>query len=92
MATDATTHESIKDPVLKLARAIPVFESNDPRRIAKRDAEIALGRSIRECEEEESAQKAARKRARTPPVEPRTADLFERVRQERVDPLPTKNW
>lgn len=92
LATDATTHESIKDPVLKLARSILVFESNDARRIAKRDAEIALGRSIRESEEEESAQKTAGQRAPTPPVEPRTADLFERVRQERVDPLPTQKW
>lgn len=92
LTTDVTTHESMKDPVLKLARSILAFESQDARRIAKRDAEIALGRSIWECEEMESEQKATRQGTSTPLVEPRTPDLFERARQEPVEPLPTSGW
>lgn len=92
LTTDAVIHAAINDPVLKLARSILVFESKDARRIVKRDAEIALGRRIRECEEAEAAEKAARQNTATPPVGPRTPDLFERVRQESIDPLTATKW
>lgn len=92
LTTDAVTHESIKDPVLKLARSILVFESKDARRTAKRDAEFALGRRIRECEVAEAAEKAARQNTATPPGGPQTPDLFERVRQESIDPLTATEW
>ena len=92
LTTDAVTHESTKDPALQLARSILAFESKDARRIAKRDAEIALGRRIRECEEAEAAEKVARQNTVTPPVAPRTPDLFESVRQESIDPLTATEW
>lgn len=92
LAANSTTHELIKDPVLKLARSVLVFESHDARRVAKRDAEVALARSIRECEEQGTDQKATPQPANAPSSEPQTSDLFERTRQEQVDSLPIRAW
>ena len=92
LTTDVVTHNSVKDPVQKLARSILVFESKDARRTAKHDAEVALGRHIRECEEAESAEKAKVRVARKPSTEGSMPDLFESVRQESIEPLPTSGW
>lgn len=92
MTTDATTHDLITDPVLKLARAVLVFESGDARRIAKRDAEISLGHRIREREAAESVEKAITQATPTPSANAPAPDLFTRVREEPIESLTTSSW
>jgi len=90
LATGEIVHDTIRDPVIRLARATVVFESEDARKAAKHDAEIALARSIRECDEART-NKAGDKPF--PPVaETEREDAFARIREEPIDPLTATKW
>lgn len=92
LTTSEATHDTVKDPVVKLARAILAMESQDARRVAYRDAEIELARCIRKCNETEAAEKAAKADAPAPSAAAPAPNVFERVRQEPITALTTSNW